>query len=91
MLTVRFSRHLVNLLALPGEVVVEAATVAEAVQAIEARHEGVAAYLIDERGRLRPHVNLFLDGRLLEDRTGLSDVCDGPGHELFVVPALSGG
>ena len=39
---------------------VEAASVAEALQALERIAPGIGFYLCDERGRLRPHVNAFI-------------------------------
>jgi hypothetical protein len=44
------------------EVTVEAGTVGDAVRALEALAPGIAFYVCDERGRLRTHVNIFVDG-----------------------------
>ncbi|MBI1416009.1 MAG: MoaD/ThiS family protein [Limimaricola sp.] len=58
--------------------------------------EGLAAdpllksYVLDEQGRLRKHVNIFVDGQMIADRAGLSDPVD-PEAELYVMQALSGG
>ena len=45
---------------------------------------------LDEHGRLREHVSLFVNGRdlrgLAPDETGLA-----PGDVLEIIPALSGG
>jgi hypothetical protein len=90
--TVRFTRHLQRFfpdLSVGGEVV-SGATVAEAVAALDARHPGLAGYLVDDAGRLRRHVNIFKDGHTLRDRHGLTDPV-GPATELVVVQALSGG
>ena len=48
------------------------------------------AYILDEHGRLRKHMNLFVDGRAIADRNGLGDAV-GPGSEILVFQALSGG
>ena len=69
---------------------VEAATVAEALQAIERIAPGIAYYLCDERGRLRPHVNVYIGKEPVRDRFRLSDPI-GPGDRLFIMQALSGG
>ncbi|TWU00285.1 hypothetical protein Pla108_12340 [Botrimarina colliarenosi] len=48
------------------------------------------SYVLDEQGRLRRHVAVFVDGRLITDRLGLSDAVT-PTSEVFVMQALSGG
>lgn len=91
--TVRFTRHLQrffpDLRADEGERV-PGGTVAEVVAALDARHPGLARYLVDDAGRLRRHVNIFKDGDMLADRHGLGDAVSD-GTELLVVQALSGG
>lgn len=69
---------------------VGATTVADLVAEIEAVHPGIAAYIIDEHGALRKHVNIFLNGSLIKDKTGLSDVI-ADGDEVYIMQALSGG
>jgi hypothetical protein len=69
---------------------VEATTVAEAVQALDRLAPGIAFYLCDERGRLRPHVNVFIGKEPVRDRFRLSDPV-APGDQLFMLQALSGG
>lgn len=69
---------------------VEGKTVAEVIEQLETIFPGLPAYLVDERGRLRKHVNIFLDGSLIKDRKQLSDVI-APGKEVFIMQALSGG
>lgn len=69
---------------------VEAATVGEAVQALERIAPGIAFYLCDERGRLRPHVNAFIGKEPVRDRFRLSDPI-APGDQLYFLQALSGG
>lgn len=73
-----------------GPLHVEAATVAEVVAALEGLAPGIAFYLCDERGRLRRHVNIFVEGELLVDRQRLSDRLD-PNARVFIAQALSGG
>ena len=92
MATVILTRHLHAFFpALAGqELRVEAATVADVVQAMERLAPGFAFYICDEAGRLRPHVNLFVDQRRVADRTRLSDPV-GADAEVFILQALSGG
>lgn len=73
-----------------GPLQVEATTVAELVAALERIAPGVAFYVCDERGRLRRHVNIFVDGELLVDRQRLSDRLE-PDARVFIAQALSGG
>ncbi len=69
---------------------VEATTVAEAIAALDRLAPGIAFYLCDERGRLRLHVNLFVNRDMIRDRRGLSDPL-GADDRLFILQALSGG
>jgi hypothetical protein len=46
--------------------------------------------ILDEQGRLRRHVNVFVGGRMIADRLHLSDAV-GPRDEIHVLQALSGG
>lgn len=62
-------------------------------QVLEAAFERcprLRGYVVDEHGRLRKHVTLFIDGQPLNDTSGLSDPV-GPHQEVFVMQALSGG
>lgn len=47
-------------------------------------------YVLDEQGRLRKHVTIFVDNQMIRDREGLSDPAR-PDSEIFVMQALSGG
>ena len=87
---VQFTRHLRLHFPDLREVDLEGATVAEVVEALDRLHPGLAAYLTDERGALRKHVNIFVDGELLEDRAALSDPL-APNARVFIMQALSGG
>jgi sulfur-carrier protein len=47
-------------------------------------------YLLDDQGRLRRHVAVFVDGQRVRDTTGFGDSIS-PQSEVCVVQALSGG
>ena len=66
------------------------ATVAHAITALAALHPGVVDRMMDERGELRPHVNLFVDGRNIRFARGLETPL-GESGTIDVVPAVSGG
>jgi hypothetical protein len=69
---------------------VPGATVAEVVRGMEALAPGFAFYVCDEVGRLRQHVNVFVDGERVNDRATLSDPV-APGTRVLILQALSGG
>jgi MoaD family protein len=73
-----------------SEVEVEAETVGEVVQALEQAHPGFADRLVDEDGKLRRFVNVFLaddDVRFLD---GL-DTKVPDGETVSILPAVAGG
>jgi len=92
MVAIELTRHLFQFFPQLADraIEVEATTVAEALQALEGIAPGIAFYLCDERGRLRPHVNVFVGTEPVRDRFRLSDPI-GPDRRLFIMQALSGG
>jgi hypothetical protein len=70
--------------------VVQASTVAEVVAEVERIAPGFAFYVCDERGRLRRHVNIFVEEERIADRDRLTDAV-GPDSRVFILQALSGG
>ena len=69
---------------------VEAQTVQEALAQVFADNPRLRGYVVDERGALRKHMTVFVDGEQLKDRVGLSDPV-GSDAEVYVMQALSGG
>ena len=92
MVTLRFTRHLFSFFPqLDGrEVTVEAASVAEVLQRLEGLAPGIGFYLCDELGRLRTHVNIFVNTERVRDRRARSDAVS-PGDVVSILQALSGG
>jgi sulfur-carrier protein len=72
------------------ELIVEAQTIADVVREMERIAPGFAFYVCDERGRLRRHVNIFVDELSIGDRAHLSDPVQ-PTSRVFIMQALSGG
>jgi sulfur-carrier protein len=64
-----------------------AATLADALAALDARYPGVRFRLVDEQRQVRPHIKMFVDSQLTRDLA--SPVADG--SVLMIVGALSGG
>lgn len=69
---------------------VDGSTVSEALSAVFSANPRLRGYVVDERGALRKHMSIFVDGNLIVDRRTLSDVV-GPDSEIYVMQALSGG
>lgn len=63
-----------------------ARTVAEMVDELDRRWPGMRDRICDTRPAIRKHMNVFVDG----ERAGL-DTTLGPGAEVFVLTAISGG
>lgn len=88
--TVRIPSQLRTLSGGSSEVAVSAATVAEALESLDATHPGFADRLFDDSGKLRRFVNVFVadeDIRFLDGvDTSLAD-----GATVSIVPAVAGG
>ena len=65
-------------------------TVDAALAAVFATQPALRGYVLDDQGALRRHVAVYVNGRLVSDRTGLTDPV-GPRDEIYVFQALSGG
>ncbi|HVZ42131.1 MAG TPA: MoaD/ThiS family protein [Candidatus Kapabacteria bacterium] len=90
MARVLFTRNLRSLFPGLEEIEVSGATVADVVAGLESHHPGLTAYILDERGAVRKHVNIFVDETLIADRIRLSDPV-GDGVRIHIIQALSGG
>jgi len=66
---------------------IEAASVREAIAALDGRFPGLAFRIIDEQGRIRPHMNIFMgEEKVLDLATPIAAA-----SEIYIVGALSGG
>jgi sulfur-carrier protein len=65
-------------------------TVREALDAVFADNPRARSYILDDQSALRRHMTIFVDGKLIRDRNGLSDVVR-PNSTIYVFQALSGG
>lgn len=88
--TVRIPTQLRNLAGGAAHVEVEAATVGDALKALDAAHPGFAERLYDDGGGLRRFVNVFVAEEDIRFLDGLaSPVADG--QTISIVPAVAGG
>lgn len=53
-------------------------------------NERARGYVLDDQGRLRQHMAVFVDGRHIRDRTALADPV-APDAVVDLIQALSGG
>ncbi len=65
-------------------------TVADIVNQLDVCHPGLKDYIVDERGQLRQHVNIFIQNSLIKDREKLADKVT-ISDEIYIMQALSGG
>lgn len=73
-----------------SRVVVPAQSVADLVEALEARFPGFRRELVDERGNFHRFVNVYVNERAIEDLNGLQTPLKED-DEVAVIPAMAGG
>jgi len=64
----------------------EGATVGALLEALEGRHPEVAGWILDERGLIRRHINVFVNGERSDAARGVRS-----GDRVEVLPAITGG
>ncbi len=85
--TILLPRSLVALIpAAPRRCEVEAATVAEALDRLDAIAPGIRNRLVDAGPSIRRHINVYVDGTPANLATPL-----GSASTIHVIPAVSGG
>ena len=89
MVRVVFTQNLLRHVEAPPATV-EAATVREALDRVFADRDRLRGYVLDERGAVRPHMVIFVNGTQIRDRSTLSDAVPEEGA-IDVMQALSGG
>ena len=90
MATVKFTQALKRFYPTLGSLNIEADRVDIVLEKIEEKYPGISSYILDEQGRLRKHVNIFVNGQMITDRDNQSDVLTAD-SEVFIMQALSGG
>ena len=69
---------------------VEGATIGEVVASLTQQHPGIAERLLDDSGKLRRFVNVFLDDEDVRFANGL-DTPVRDGATVSIIPAVAGG
>lgn len=87
--TIHLTKHL-RRVAPEGPVTVAGDTLGAALDAYFAVAPAARPYVLDDQGRLRRHVAVFVDGELLTDKANLA-LHVAAGSEIYVMQALSGG
>lgn len=61
-------------------------TVIDLLRALERGHPGVSGWILDERGRIRRHINVFVNGERGDEQTAVNAA-----DRVEVLPAITGG
>jgi len=89
MVRVSFTKNIQRHVVCPTETV-DAKTVGEALERALTNNERARSYVLDDRGALRRHMVVFVNGEAIKDRNTLSDPLP-VNAEVYVMQALSGG
>ena len=69
-----------------GEHQFQAATVLELLRELEREHPSLAGWIVDERGLIRQHINVFVNGE-----RGGEDTAVAGDARVEILPAITGG
>ena len=89
MATVRFTRNIQRHVECPTREI-PGSTLRAVLDQYFRGNERARGYVLDEQGRIRQHMVVFIDGELVRDRDRLGDAV-GPQSVIDVIQALSGG
>jgi len=64
----------------------EGETVIQLLRGLEAQHPGIAGWIVDERGLIRRHINVYVNGERGGEDTAVSEA-----DRIEVLPAITGG
>lgn len=88
--TVKFTYALRRFFPSLKDTEVSSASLPSLLESIDAHYPGIRSYVVDERGALRKHVLIFIDGEVINDREKLTDFI-GENSEVHIMQSLSGG
>jgi sulfur-carrier protein len=83
---VRLRQPLKGLAGGTSEHALEGGTVVEVLRELERAHPPIRGWIIDERGQVRQHINVFVNGERRDEGTALAG-----DDRVDVLPAISGG
>jgi molybdopterin synthase sulfur carrier subunit len=86
MATVRLRGQLEKLAGGGPEHEIDAATVTELLERLESTFGALEGWILDERGVLRRHINVFVNGELVKPDAPVS-----ADDKVEILPAISGG
>jgi sulfur-carrier protein len=89
MATIVFTQQLARFLPVP-QLATDAATLRAALDDVFADNARLRGYVLDDQGRLRENVVIFIDGRRTRECARLDDPLR-PGSTIHILQALSGG
>ncbi len=69
-----------------AELQIGGTTVEELLRGLEHEHPAVTGWILDERGVIRRHINVFVNGERSRAETAV-----GSGDRVEVLPAITGG
>jgi len=72
------------------EIMVDAATVRQALELLGTQHEGILDRVLDPSGELRQFVNIFVGARNVQVLDGLATPL-AKGDVISIIPAVAGG
>jgi molybdopterin converting factor small subunit len=86
MATVRLRGPLKKLAGDRSDHAIDASSVGELLRELERSQPAVGGWILDERGRIRRHINVFVNGERASESTSV-----GPDDSIEILPAISGG
>ncbi len=69
-----------------GDHELDGATLIELLRGFERSNPGASGWILDERGLIRRHINVFVNGERGDEQTEVPD-----GARVDVIPAITGG
>ena len=69
-----------------SDVELEGSSLLAVLRSLETEHPKIVGWVLDEHGRIRRHVNVFVNGEMTRE-----DLPLGPGDRVHVVPSITGG
>lgn len=86
MAIVKLREPLKNLAGGNREITIDGESVGEVLRELERQHPKITGWVLDEHGRVRRHMNVFVDGERVRE-----DAFVAPDSTLHVLPSISGG